>query len=182
MSERYPSRFESVVKRLILMAALEDRNGPASKTRLSANTFAVVVLGSPSLRWCSGSTLYSRGRTGRQTDLSSQAITSANRVNSGIRGWNITKCTQKGHGVPHIFWAWRFQRANVIGTSGLPSPGFQPIGKALHGAPVVWIKAYEPGQRSLKSFEPLCQIMCPGSNPATSTCVGPESVRWAFFR
>ena len=56
--------------------------------------------------------------------------------------------TEEGHGVLHIFWAWRARMALGRDNSGSRRNGSRRNGKALHGAPVVWIKTYKPGRQS----------------------------------
>ena len=54
----------------------------------------------------------------------------------------------RGHGVLHIFWAWRVPDGERHRRFWIAQPWLSAQWEALHGAPVVWIKAYEAGQRS----------------------------------
>ena len=56
--------------------------------------------------------------------------------------------TEECHGVLHIFWAWRVPDCERHRRFWIAQPWLSAQWEALHGAPVVWIKAYEAGQRS----------------------------------
>jgi hypothetical protein len=56
--------------------------------------------------------------------------------------------TEEGHGVLHIFWAWRPPSGERPRQFWISQAWLSAQWEALHGAPVVWIKAYKPGHRS----------------------------------
>ena len=67
----------------------------------------------------------------------------------GYRGLEYYQVrTEEGHGVLHIFWAWRVPDGERHRRFWIAQPWLSAQWEALHGAPVVWIKAYEAGQRS----------------------------------
>ena len=56
--------------------------------------------------------------------------------------------TEEGHGVLHIFWAWRVRNGERPRRFWIAQDWLSTQWQALHGAPVVWIKAYKAGHRS----------------------------------
>jgi hypothetical protein len=56
--------------------------------------------------------------------------------------------TEEGHGVLHIFWAWRVPDGERPRRFWISQEWLSAQWEGLHGAPVVWIKAYKPGHRS----------------------------------
>ncbi len=56
--------------------------------------------------------------------------------------------TDEGHGVLHIFWAWRVPDGERARRFWISQEWLSSQWEALHGAPVVWIKAYQPSHRS----------------------------------
>jgi hypothetical protein len=56
--------------------------------------------------------------------------------------------TEEGHGVLHIFWAWRVPDGERARRFWISQEWLSSQWQALHGAPVVWIKAYQPSHRS----------------------------------
>ena len=56
--------------------------------------------------------------------------------------------TEEGHGVLHIFWAWRVSDGERARRFWISQDWLSAQWQALHGAPVVWIKAYQPSHRS----------------------------------
>ena len=56
--------------------------------------------------------------------------------------------TEEGHGVLHIFWAWRVPDGERARRFWISQEWLSTQWQALHGAPVVWIKAYQPSHRS----------------------------------
>ena len=56
--------------------------------------------------------------------------------------------TEEGHGVLHIFWAWRVPDGERARRFWISQEWLSSQWQALHGASVVWIKAYQPSHRS----------------------------------
>ncbi len=56
--------------------------------------------------------------------------------------------TEEGHGVLHIFWAWRVPDGERARRFWISQEWLSAQWQSLHGAPVVWIKAYQPSHRS----------------------------------
>jgi hypothetical protein len=56
--------------------------------------------------------------------------------------------TEEGHGVLHIFWAWRVRDGERARRFWISQEWLSAQWEGLHGAPVVWIKAYRAGHRS----------------------------------
>ncbi|HNK76274.1 MAG: hypothetical protein K1X60_00555 [Nitrospira sp.] len=67
----------------------------------------------------------------------------------GFRGLEYYQVrTEEGHGVLHIFWAWRVPDGERARRFWISQEWLSAQWEGLHGAPVVWIKAYQPGHRS----------------------------------
>jgi hypothetical protein len=67
----------------------------------------------------------------------------------GFRGLEYYQVrTEEGHGVLHIFWAWRVPDGERARRFWISQEWLSAQWQSLHGAPVVWIKAYQPGHRS----------------------------------
>ncbi len=56
--------------------------------------------------------------------------------------------TEEGHGVLHIFWAWRARDGARTRQFWISQEWLSAQWETLHGAPVVWIKTYKPGRQS----------------------------------
>ena len=56
--------------------------------------------------------------------------------------------TEEGHGVLHIFSAWRVPDGERPRRFWISQEWLSAQWEALHGAPIVWIKAYKAGNRS----------------------------------
>jgi hypothetical protein len=56
--------------------------------------------------------------------------------------------TEEGQGVLHIFWAWRPGAGERVRSFWISQDWLSEQWKQIHGAPVVWINAYKPGNRS----------------------------------
>ena len=67
----------------------------------------------------------------------------------GFRGLEYYQVrTEEGHGVLHIFWAWRVPDGERARRFWISQEWLSAQWEGLHGAPVVWIKAYQPSHRS----------------------------------
>ena len=67
----------------------------------------------------------------------------------GFRGLEYYQVrTEEGHGVLHIFWAWRVPDGERARRFWISQEWLSAQWQSLHGAPVVWIKAYQPSHRS----------------------------------
>jgi hypothetical protein len=64
----------------------------------------------------------------------------------GIEHYQVR--TEEGHGVLHIFWAWRAQPGTRARQFWVDQRWLSSQWEKLHGAPIVWVKAYRPGRRS----------------------------------
>lgn len=64
----------------------------------------------------------------------------------GIEHYQVR--TEEGHGVLHIFWAWRPAPGARARRFWIDQRWLADQWNQIHGAPVVWVKAYRPGRRS----------------------------------
>lgn len=64
----------------------------------------------------------------------------------GIEHYQVR--TEEGHGVLHIFWAWRSAPGQRARRFWIDQRWLADQWNQVHGAPVVWVKAYRPGRRS----------------------------------
>ena len=91
--------------------------------------------------------------------------------------------TEEGHGVLHIFWAWRVPDGERPRHFWISQQWLSSQWEALHGAPVVWIKAYQPSHRSRNRSEPLRhQPIRPGSMRLREHVLVVEAVAWLSHR
>lgn len=56
--------------------------------------------------------------------------------------------TEEGHGVLHVFWAWRVPPGERFRRFWISQEWLSAQWEQIHGAPIVWIKAYKPGRKS----------------------------------
>jgi hypothetical protein len=67
----------------------------------------------------------------------------------GYRGLEYYQVrTSEGHGVLHVFWAWRVPPGERFRRFWISQEWLSAQWEQIHGAPIVWIKAYKPGRRS----------------------------------
>lgn len=67
----------------------------------------------------------------------------------GYRGLEYYQVrTNEGHGVLHVFWAWRVPPGERFRRFWISQEWLSAQWEQIHGAPIVWIKAYKPGRRS----------------------------------
>ena len=67
----------------------------------------------------------------------------------GYRGLEYYQVrTQEGHGVLHVFWAWRVPPGERTRRFWISQEWLSTQWKQIHGAPIVWIKVYKPGRQS----------------------------------
>ena len=67
----------------------------------------------------------------------------------GYRGLEYYQVrTEEGNGVLHVFWAWRAPPGERARGFWISQEWLSAQWGEIHGAPVVWIKAYKPGRRS----------------------------------
>lgn len=64
----------------------------------------------------------------------------------GIEHYQVR--TNEGHGVLHIFWAWRVEEGERARQFWVDQRWLSEQWNRIHGAPVVWVKAYKPGRKS----------------------------------
>jgi hypothetical protein len=65
---------------------------------------------------------------------------------AGIEHYQVR--TEEGNGVIHVFWAWRPQPGQRARRFWIHQSWLAEQWEQLHGASVVWIKAYQPGRQS----------------------------------
>lgn len=64
----------------------------------------------------------------------------------GIEHYQVR--TEEGHGVLHIFWAWRPRPGERARRFWIDQRWLSTQWEQIHGAPIVWVKAYRPGRHS----------------------------------
>ena len=65
---------------------------------------------------------------------------------AGIEHYQVR--TEEGNGVLHIFWAWRPKPGERARQFWIDQRWLSAQWEQIHGAPYVWIKAFQPGRKS----------------------------------